>query len=172
MKLTGSEIKKRLGSEIFISDFDENRLNPNSYNLRLHDELLVYDEYVLDMKKENKTKTIKIPEEGYMLHPGVLYLGRTVEDTATKGDLVPMLDGRSSTGRLGIAIHQTAGFGDVGFEGMWTLEITCVHPVIIYPNCEICQISYEQTIGDTDISYNGKYQNSKEIRASKMHKDF
>lgn len=93
--LSGSEIKKRLNKEIFISDFDESRLNPNSYNLRLHNELLVYDEEVLDMKKQNKTKRIIIPEEGYVLHPGILYLGRTVETTRTEGNIVPTLEGRS-----------------------------------------------------------------------------
>lgn len=170
--LSGSEIKKRLNKEIFISDFDESRLNPNSYNLRLHNELLVYDEEVLDMKKQNNTKRIVIPEEGYVLQPGILYLGRTVETTRTEGNIVPTLEGRSSTGRLGLQIHMTAGVGDVNFNGAWTLEITCVHPVRIYPNCEICQICYNELIGDNTIKYTGKYQNSTDINASKMFKDF
>ena len=50
-----------------------------------------------------------------------------------------MLEGRSSTGRLGLFIHVTAGFGDVGFAGYWTLEIFCVQPIRIYPNVEVCQ---------------------------------
>lgn len=170
--LSGSEIKKRLNKEIFISDFDESRLNPNSYNLRLHNELLVYDEEVLDMKKQNKTKRIIIPEEGYVLHPGILYLGRTVETTRTEGNIVPTLEGRSSTGRLGLQVHQSASLGDVNFNGAWTLEITCVHPIRIYPNSPICQICYHELIGSDEIKYNGKYQNSTDINASKMFKDF
>jgi deoxycytidine triphosphate deaminase len=59
---------------------------------------------------------------------------------------VPMLEGRSSTGRLGLFIHVTAGFGDIGFAGFWTLEIFCVQPVKIYPDVEICQIYYHDIL--------------------------
>ena len=141
MIISGLEIKNMLNKEIFIEPFDDSRLNPNSYNLRLHNELLVYDSHVLDMKVKNETKTISIPPEGLVLEPGIVYLGRTVEYTKTLNH-VPMLEGRSSIGRLGIYIHVTAGFGDVGFSGYWTLEISCIQPVRIYPNVEICQIFY------------------------------
>lgn len=43
MVLSGLEIKRELNKEIFIEPYDESRLNPNSYNLRLHNELVVYD---------------------------------------------------------------------------------------------------------------------------------
>lgn len=85
-------------------------------------ELLVYEDEVLDMKKDHAVRKIVIPEEGLLLEPHKLYLGRTNEFTKTEG-FVPMLEGRSSTGRLGLFIHVTAGFGDVGFAGYWTLEI-------------------------------------------------
>ena len=61
MIISGLEIKNMLNKEIFIEPFDDSRLNPNSYNLRLHNELLVYDSHVLDMKVKNETKTISIP---------------------------------------------------------------------------------------------------------------
>ena len=50
---------------------------------------------------------------------------------------MPKLEGRSSIGRLGLFIHVTAGYGDVGFKGYWTLEIVAVEPVRIYPNMEM-----------------------------------
>lgn len=109
MILSGLEIRKRLGNEIIIEPFDEKLLNPNSYNLRLHNELLIYEDDVLDMKKHNKTRSLTIPEEGLVLKPGRLYLGRTVEYTKTE-KYVPMLEGRSSIGRLGLYVHVTAGF--------------------------------------------------------------
>ena len=56
---------------------------PNSYNLDLH-ELLVYNDSPLDMKFENKTSKLIIPESGTALEPGKLYLGRTLEYTKTK----------------------------------------------------------------------------------------
>lgn len=175
MMLTGKEIKARLGKDIFISNFNEDQLNPNSYNLKLHNILEVYDyrndkdNYMshIDMKKENKTKKIKIDKDGYVLEPGVLYLARTKEFTETHR-LIPCLSGRSSIGRLGINVHVTAGFGDVGFKGYWTLEIFVVEPVKIYPDVDICQIYYFEPIGEIE-EYNGKYQNNTGIDASKMH---
>ena len=171
MMLSGKEIEKKLGSEIIIEPFNKKQLNPNSYNLRLHNELLVYDEDILDMKKENKTKSITIPEEGLVLEPGKLYLGRTIEYTETK-NYVPMLEGRSSIGRLGLFIHVTAGFGDVGFKGYWTLEIFCVQPIRIYPSVEVCQIYYHGIDGEYEEYSSGKYQSNKGIQPSLLYKDF
>ncbi|MGH4051543.1 MAG: dCTP deaminase [Clostridium sp.] len=171
MILSGKEIKKKLGKEIVIEPFNEKQLNPNSYNLRLHNELLVYDEPILDMKKENKVKKIFIPDEGLVLETGKLYLGRTVEFTGTE-NYVPMLEGRSSIGRLGLFIHVTAGFGDVGFHGFWTLEIFCVQPIKIYSGVEICQIYYHCIEGEYDEYRSGKYQNNQGVQPSLLYKDF
>lgn len=171
MILSGKEILKHMGKEIIITPFDEKRINPNSYNLSLADELLVYEQDELDMKKPNPTKRIVIPKEGLLLEPNRLYLGRTNEFTKTDR-YVPMLEGRSSTGRLGLFIHVTAGFGDIGFAGYWTLEIFCVQPVRIYPNVEICQIYYHDIDGEYDLYSSGKYQNNSGIQASLLYKDF
>ena len=171
MILSGKEILKHMGKEIIITPFDEKRINPNSYNLSLADELLVYEKEALDMKKPNPTKRIVIPDEGLLLEPNRLYLGRTNEFTKTDR-YVPMLEGRSSTGRLGLFIHVTAGFGDIGFAGYWTLEIFCVQPVRIYPNVEICQIYYHDIDGEYDLYSSGKYQNNSGIPARLLYKDF
>ena len=63
MILSGREIVKHIGKEIIIEPFDPKRVNPNSYNLSLANELLVYDEHVLDMKKPNTAHRIEIPED-------------------------------------------------------------------------------------------------------------
>ena len=171
MILSGQEIKKHMGKEIIIEPFDEKRINPNSYNLSLAGELLVYDNHVLDMKEPNPVSRIIIPEDGLLLEPNRLYLGRTNEYTSTSR-YVPMLEGRSSTGRLGLFIHVTAGFGDIGFSGYWTLESFCVQPVRIYPNVEICQIYYHDIDGEYELYKSGKYQNNTGIQPSLMYKDF
>lgn len=171
MILSGKEIKNKLGKQIIIDPFNEKQLGPNSYNLRLHNELMVYDEPVLDMKKKHNTKSLIIPPEGLVLETGKLYLGRTMEYTQTDG-YVPMLEGRSSIGRLGLFIHITAGFGDVGFNGFWTLEIFCVQPIRIYPGVEICQIFYHSIEGAYDRYSSNKYQNNRSIQASMLYKDF
>lgn len=171
MILSGKEIKRRLGTDIQIEPFNNSQLGPNSYNLRLHDELLVYDNPILDMKKNHEVSKIQIPEEGLLLEPGKLYLARTIEYTKTT-TCVPMLEGRSSIGRLGLFIHITAGFGDVGFSGYWTLEIFCVQPIRIYAGVEICQIFYHTIEGDYVLYNSSKYQNNQGVQASQLYKDF
>jgi dCTP deaminase len=164
MILTGQEILKRFGEEILIDPFDQSRLNPNSYNLTLHDELMVYEELVLDMAKPNRVRRIPLPAEGLTLSPNQLYLGRTVERTTTH-NLVPQIEGRSSVGRLGLFVHVTAGFGDVGFSGFWTLEMYAVQPVRIYPGVPICQIFYHEVTGEI-VEYASKYQHNRDIQPS------
>jgi dCTP deaminase len=171
MVLSGREIQRNLGEKIVIDPFEPSQLNPNSYNLRLHDELRVYDHRELDMRTENTSQELPIPEEGLLLEPHRLYLGRTVEYTSTDG-FVPMLEGRSSVGRLGLFVHITAGFGDVGFRGFWTLEMFCVQPIRIYAGVEICQVFYHTIEGDYDPYRSGKYQNNTGIQHSLLFKDF
>ena len=171
MILSGLEIEKNLGKNIIIEPFNRSQLNSNSYNVRLHNKLLVYKEKTLDMKKPNETKEIIISEEGFKLEPNELYLGRTLEYTTTK-NFVPMIEGRSSIGRLGIFIHITAGFGDVGFSGYWTLEIFCIKPIIIYPNVEIAQLYYHTIDGEYEEYSRGKYQNNTDVQPSMLYKDF
>ena len=171
--LTGEHIKKEVNKgNIRISHFDEKRLNPNSYNVRLHPDMYVYTEFPLRMDRLNKYESIRIGSNGYLLEPGKLYIGRTVEETATK-KYIPMIDGRSSGGRLGISVHVCAGFGDIGFDGTWTLEITVVHPLIILPYSEIAQVSFYTPYGKIgDRLYNGKYQYQKDADTSKFYKDY
>lgn len=172
MILSGKEIQRQIGiGNINIQPFDVKKVNPNSYNLTLHNELLTYDSNILYIKTPNPTKLLTIPKEGLLLEPGKLYLGRTKEFTHTD-KFVPMLEGRSSIGRLGLCIHVTAGFGDIGFAGYWTLEIHCIHPLWIYPDIEICQIYYHTIKGDYDLYSSGKYQRNTGIQPSLMYKDF
>lgn len=171
MILSGREIENRMGGDIVIEPFHKERVNPNSYNLRLHNELMIYETETLDMKQPNPFRKIVIPEEGLLLETNKLYLGRTLEYTKTE-NLVPMLEGRSSIGRLGLSIHVTAGFGDVGFAGFWTLEIYCIQPVKIYPEVEICQIYYHEISGEHDNYISGKYQNNTDIQPSLLYRDF
>lgn len=170
MILTGEEIRRRLGSDVIIDPFDPAQLNPNSYNLRLHDELMVYEEVLLDMRRPNRVRRVPIPADGYVLTPGQLYLGRTQERTETH-NLVPMLEGRSSIGRLGLFVHVTAGFGDVGFCGYWTLEMFAVQPVRVYPGVAICQIFYHTLEGEVTEYTSDKYQNNRDIQPSMLFKE-
>jgi dCTP deaminase len=125
-------------------------LFPQDGTRKRHDELREYlssQGALLDMRTKSNRQKVTIPDEGYMLLPGRSYLGRTVERIASDV-FVPQLHGRSSVGRLFISVHHTAGWGDTGFGGTWTLEITCQIPVIVYPDELICQVSFESTKGE------------------------
>lgn len=141
--------------EIVIEPFDRAKLGTNSYDVHLGKYLAHYKDHILDARKHNEIETFEIPEEGYVLHPNTLYLGVTLEYTETHSS-VPFLEGKSSVGRLGIDIHATAGKGDVGFCNHWTLEISCTHPVRVYPGMPIGQLIYFAVEGDIENYYNKK----------------
>lgn len=140
---------------IVIEPFDRQFLGSNSYDVHLGKHLAVYKNDILDAKKHNEITHFEIPAEGFVLQPGTLYLGVTIEYTETHNH-VPFLEGKSSTGRLGIDIHATAGKGDVGFCNTWTLEISCVHPVRIYAGMPIGQLIYFPVEGEVAHKYNTK----------------
>jgi dCTP deaminase len=82
-----------------------------------------------------------------------------------------MIEGRSSIGRLGLFVHVTAGFGDVGFCGFWTLEMFAVQPVKIYPGVPICQIFFHQIVGDITEYSSDKYQHNRDIQPSMLFRE-
>jgi dCTP deaminase len=186
MVLTGPEIARQMElGNIHIAPFHPAHLGPNSYDVTLHPRLLTYDTdgQPLDMKKDNPTRGVVIPEEGLILEQGRLYLGCSNE-TATSKAFVPMFEGRSSIGRLGINTHITAGFGDVGWGYLpdangdlvcqyptWTLEIEVVHAIRIYPNVRIGQVYFMRPEGELRY-YKGKYTSQKDPQASQLYRDF
>lgn len=162
MILTDKQILQSIEEgAIVIEPFVRKKLGTNSYDVHLSKHLAVYESRELDARQHNRVKHFEIGEDGFVLQPGTLYLGATVEYTETHNS-VPFLEGKSSIGRLGIDIHATAGKGDVGFCNTWTLEISCVQPVRIYPNMPIGQLIYFKIDGDIENYYNKK-QNAKYI---------
>lgn len=173
--LTKPDILAGIANGTILVDPAPEFIGPNSIDLRLHSELKLYiDNGIqeqskdgrwvhavapLDAAKDNPTRAITIPEHGFVLEPGELYLGSTIERTYTPAHC-PKIGGRSSTGRLGITIHQTAGFGDVGFNGQWTLEITVTRRVRIYAGMRICQLwlfTLSAQLSKEEM-YKGRYQ--------------
>ena len=163
MILTDKEIEKSIAEgTILIEPYRADCLGTNSYDVHLGRYLAVYKNHILDAKKHNEIEEIIIPDEGFVIHPGILYLGVTEEYTETHAH-VPFLEGKSSTGRLGIDIHATAGKGDVGFCGNWTLEISVKQPVKVYKGMPIGQLIYFPVDGVIENPYdkkkNAKYSN-------------
>lgn len=140
---------------IVLNPYNASCLGTNSYDVHLGKYLAVYVDRVLDAKKHNKIEVFEIPEDGFLLEPGTLYLGVTDEYTETHAH-VPFLEGKSSVGRLGIDIHATAGKGDVGFCNQWTLEISVKMPVRVYYKMPVGQLIYFKVAGEIENLYNNK----------------
>ncbi|MGB9591682.1 MAG: dCTP deaminase [Candidatus Kryptoniota bacterium] len=156
MILTDGRILEEIDKgNIVIKPFDRKYLGSNSYDVHLASTLAVYREEILDARQHNMLNYFKIPEDGFLLLPGRLYLGVTEEYTETHG-FVPFLEGKSSIGRLGIDIHSTAGKGDVGYCNTWTLEISVKQPVRIYAGMPIGQLIYFEISGEVLVPYNQK----------------
>lgn len=171
MILTGSAIDQCVNSgEIVIEPYNSKNLNPNSYNFQLGDYVLVYKNDVLDPKKPQETEKIEIPEDGLILYPNKLYLGYIKEKMGSE-KYVPIINGRSSTGRLGLFVHITANLIDIGSINNWTLQMHAVQPVKIYRDMVIGQVTFWKTYGEINL-YDGKYKGSTGPMASQVWRDF
>lgn len=179
MILSGLEVQRQIDrGNITIDPYKPQNLNPVSVDLTLGDEIAVYSKVVrvvgnsvnrglslhadpnglIDSAKDNPTTRFRMTSEGFVLKPGIGYLAHTHERVGTD-IFVPVLDGKSSIGRLFVKVHETAGFGDPSFNGQYTLEMTVVHPTVVYPGMRIAQIRF-QTIQGEITPYTGNYTGS------------
>ena len=165
-----------LGEQL-VTPFDPDAVEPASIDLRLSDELLVPEyrdvAYVdLDDPKDFMAK-IKINERGYLLNPGAFVLGVTKEKVMLPDHIVGKIEGKSSIGRLGLLVHITAGFIDPGFRGPLTLEMVNLldRPIILRPNKKICQVAFAYMASVVEKPYNGRYQDSRGVVASRYGGD-
>jgi len=145
-------------NKIHIDPYDIKHVGPNSYDVRLSSELLrvwpnrwEYNVAFIDPKLPQNTTRHTIPDSGLVIQPGELWLGCTIESIGSD-HFVPMYDGRSTIGRMGLFSHVTAGFGDVGFAQQWTLELVATLPIVLYAGMRIGQISFHG-VSDTTMSY-------------------
>ncbi len=171
--LTGHQIRSELATGgIEIDPFDEKRVQPNSVDLTLGTEVRVYTDCVycgsgigksinvshylepnagglLSVRVENDTVSRQIDETGWLLKPGILYLMHTHERIYSP-KFVTQLNGKSSLARLGIIVHFTAAYGDTGFNGQYTLEVSVMHPVIIYAGMAVAQAVFYTCEGEVE----------------------
>ncbi len=158
MILSDAEILEHIEkSSIVIDPFRRECLGSNSYDVHLGATLGLYRDEVLDARRHHLIDYLEIPAEGIVLQPHQFYLGVTEEYTESHIH-VPFLEGKSSTGRLGIDIHATAGKGDVGFCNTWTLEISVKKPVRVYAGMPVGQLIYFVVSGEILTPYNKKAQ--------------
>jgi dCTP deaminase len=155
--LSGPEILNYMKEgHIQIEPFNESHLNPASVDLTLGKGVTQYlIDGILDVRVEAKFKTTQIGPEGFVLQAHQGYLMHT-EEVIWSDSTVPVLDGKSSLGRLFLSVHETAGYIDPGFRGQVTLEVAPLHSVRVYAGMRICQVRFHPIVGEVAL-YNGHY---------------
>lgn len=172
MILTGSEIKVlRKAEQIIIEPYSDKYVEQNSYGFHLGDKLLQFnsDTSVVDPRIAIPTSEILLPEEGYILMPGMFYLGHTLERIG--GVTVSAeLFANHSTAAMGMWVQTSAPLGHVGAVINWTLEICVAQPLRIYPRMRLGKICFWQNFGHIN-NYQGRYSGSTSVVASKAFMD-
>lgn len=192
--LSDEEIKMRLKEDLIVYPYlyRDLEINQSKLDLRLGG---VFNEIeqrgvgsydtIEPMKQEYLREIILPPGKPYILHPHVLVLATTFENISMPNDLVGLLQGRSSLGRLGVIVHATAGFIDPGYKGPITLELTNLGhlPVKLYPLQRVATIGFFPVKGKVSNPYGqsskympleqirGKYRSMK-VQASEIDKDW
>jgi dCTP deaminase len=189
--LSGPAIEEAIqAGRIFIEGYDPRRVNPASYDLTLGEKVAIYragtkfrpnDDYthqggaedgsnftpnetLLDAREDACVDRYRIdPVKGWVLKPGIGYLMHTAERVRTD-HYVPVLDGKSSLGRLFVQVHVTAGYGDPGFDGQYTLEVVVTHAIRVYPGMPFCQIRFHTISGKVRL-YTGRYKGAQAVGA-------
>lgn len=178
MILTGKQIKKEISlGNIVIEPYREESIQPNSHDYHLGNELIVYSSNNIDSKgiANEEVQKIIIPESGYTIRKGELYLGITEEITSTQL-YSQLIFGDKSVGSLGIWTQITAPLAHIGSKIRWTLEIRCIKDVVIYPGMrfgKICFLVNDGEIikyGDERFHNSGRYLKN-EITHSLIDKD-
>jgi deoxycytidine triphosphate deaminase len=170
--ISGYEIHQEwINGNIAIHPYNPANIQPNSYDLTLGDQLKVcrpnaHNSYI-DTDLPGEGDIVDLIDGHFIIYPGEVYIGHTVEMVGSS-TYAPILHGRSSLARHGLAVHITAGFGDVGWYGQFVLEIVnhipC--PIMIRPGRRVCQVSWEPVTGKV-YPYESGYQNQEGCRLSK-----
>lgn len=173
MLLPDHEIRTLCKERALVFPFYEKNVQPASIDVTLGTEFRIFephDDRCIDLADPvDITKRVIAGESGFVLHPGEFALGVTEEVVTMPDDLVARIEGKSSLGRLGLIVHATAGFIDPGFKGRITLEMTNLMrlPLVLRPGQLIGQISFHVMTAPVQKRYDGRYQNSMTVDASR-----
>lgn len=119
-----------------------------------HSAIEVHDPLNLD-ETDYRRKLVLPLGKPYTLHPGMFTLAPTYENISMPDDLLGILQGRSSLGRLGIIVHATASFIDPGYKGTITLELSNLGhlPVNLYTLGPVATVAFIKIAGKVKNPY-------------------
>jgi dCTP deaminase len=186
MVLSDRTIREEIGAgRIVVDPFDDALVQPCSLDVRIGDAFRVFrnSRYpYIDVKRpmEDLTELVRVEADApFILHPGEFVLGVVLERVTLPDDIVATLDGKSSLGRLGLVVHQTAGVVDAGFDGHITLELANMAnlPITVYPGMPIGQLTFMTLTTPAERPYGSgalrsKYQGQAEPTPSRYYLNF
>lgn len=159
--------------KIEIEPFNPENIQPSGYDLTLSNEFLRWKyPFIMynDVGRKLEDDTVKETSQWLTLAPGEFVLGSTRERVKLPGMFCAQVHGRSSIGRLGVAVHITAGYIDPGFDGQITLEIVnhSQNTVVISAGERVAQLVFMEMCSPPRKLYSGRYQHQRGPVASRL----
>ena len=191
--LTRDEIVKRLElrekDQLVVTPllFPTKQIGRVSIDVRLGNQFLVFRSHSLGVYavpgaasanlRRMQERVVVQPKDQFVLHPGMLVLGSTLEYLRLPSDLECQVEGRSSWARLGLVIA-TATLVEPGFRGVVTLEMSNVGtiPLVLRPGTRIAQLVFrtviESKMGGEPFDASRKYRCPIGPEFSRAHEDW
>lgn len=149
MILSDGDIMERVEDDnLSIDPYVKQNVEPASVDLRLSDSFKkpVATGQIIDTRGNTLQEYREFHADSIVLEPEESILAETMERIELPDDLCADVVGRSSLGRLFVSVHETAGFGDPGFDGTITLEMTNSNPdpIRLHRGDRICQIIFKR----------------------------
>lgn len=177
-----AEMRRSVDPLVITPLLEEKQIGWSSVDVRLGHEFIVLRRAAVDHIDPTDGQRWKVDQhksqhkirialrKGFVLHPGQLVLGASLEYLAIPSDLAGSVEGRSSWGRLGLIVATAAPIAP-GFKGCITLELVNDGevPIVLYPGVRIAQILFQRS--DGQITYSGKYDCPTGPEFTRLHKD-
>jgi dCTP deaminase len=168
MILGDAEIRARCQTGL-VEPFNPSNLQPASYDVSLAGPFLRPTPGQEILPGFADPSYIADEQTHLILRPGDFALASTLERVNLPKSVAAQIDGRSTMGRLGLAVHITAGWLDPGFSGRITLEI-CNHgpQVLCLPlGTTIAQLVFYEVAGCQE-GYCGRYQDQEQTTGAQL----
>ena len=96
--------------------------------------------------------------DSFVIHPGDLVLGTTMEFLGLPNDVMAFVEGKSSLGRMGLFVATATQVGP-GFHGVLVLELANAGtvPLELEPGMEIAQLVFQGLSSPVPKGYRGQY---------------
>lgn len=167
------DIREAMNKGLLVIDpYEDSQIQPASIDLRLGRTFKV-PKHKTHIDISTEVEYSDVEADSFIIKPKSFVLATTIERVALSVDILAMVQGRSSVGRMGLFI-ENAGWVDPGFDGQITLELfnACNSAITIEAGRRICQLAIaEMKTPASGIGYSGKYQFQSGATGSRIYLD-